>query len=63
MFFVQVICSMGQVILSLDKFLMAIYLSLGKYRLFVISTLMPKRMLKLMDKEIITILRSKSLLI
>ena len=37
-----IICSLGQVNLSLDKFLKAIYLSLGKYRLFVISTLMPK---------------------
>ena len=31
----KIICSLGQVTLSLDKYLMTIYLSLGKYQLLL----------------------------
>ena len=30
-----IICSMGQVKFSLDKYIMAIYLSLGKYKILL----------------------------
>ena len=37
-----IICSVGQVKFSLDKYIMAIYLSLGKYKILLFSTPLAK---------------------